>query len=63
MKKSSAILTASMKRLHGDEAILVVRNTVPGHGNPDNDNWEERYTAIRGYIVHTRVVRAHTCHR
>lgn len=43
MKISSAILTASMDRLHGHDAILVVRNTVPGHGNPDNDDWGERY--------------------
>lgn len=28
---SSEELTASMKRLHGDDAILVVRNTTPGH--------------------------------
>lgn len=25
-------LTASMKRLHGDDALLIVRNTPPGHG-------------------------------
>ena len=31
MKVSSVSLTALMKRLHGDNAILVVRNTVPGH--------------------------------
>lgn len=30
MTTSSASLTASMKRLHGDNAILMVRNTVPG---------------------------------
>ena len=31
MDTSSEELTASMKRLHGDDAILVVRNTAPGH--------------------------------
>lgn len=31
MNKASEELTASMKRLHGDDAILVVRNTTPGH--------------------------------
>lgn len=31
MKTASAFLSASMKALHGDDAILVVRNTVPGH--------------------------------
>ncbi|CAM9571411.1 unnamed protein product [Ectocarpus sp. 8 AP-2014] len=32
MKSASESLTSSMRRLHGDNAILVVRNTVPGHG-------------------------------
>ncbi|CAN0404931.1 unnamed protein product [Ectocarpus fasciculatus] len=32
MKNASESLTSSMRRLHGDNAILVVRNTVPGHG-------------------------------
>ncbi|CAB1096144.1 unnamed protein product [Ectocarpus sp. CCAP 1310/34] len=32
MKNASESLTTSMRRLHGDNAILVVRNTVPGHG-------------------------------
>lgn len=31
MSDSSEELTASMKRLHGDDAILIVRNTTPGH--------------------------------
>eukprot|EP00903_Cladosiphon_okamuranus_P016384 g15109.t1 len=42
MANSSAILAASMDRLHGNNAILVVRNTVPGHGDPENDNWGTR---------------------
>lgn len=33
MEVASNTLTTSMKRLHGDNAILIVRNTVPGHGN------------------------------
>ena len=33
MTTASAELEASMKRLHGEDAILVVRNTSPGHGN------------------------------
>ncbi|CAN0163866.1 unnamed protein product, partial [Hapterophycus canaliculatus] len=33
MSQASSTLTASMRRLHGDEAILVVRNTPPGHWN------------------------------
>ncbi|CAN0336237.1 unnamed protein product, partial [Ectocarpus sp. 12 AP-2014] len=32
MMNASESLTSSMRRLHGDNAILVVRNTVPGHG-------------------------------
>lgn len=32
MRNASAFLTPAMERLHGDDAILVVRNTVPGHG-------------------------------
>ncbi|CBN79344.1 conserved unknown protein [Ectocarpus siliculosus] len=32
IKTAGESLTASMRRLHGDNAILVVRNTVPGHG-------------------------------
>ncbi|CAN0128968.1 unnamed protein product [Ectocarpus fasciculatus] len=32
IKTASEFLTASMRRLHGDNAILMVRNTVPGHG-------------------------------
>jgi len=35
MKNSSEDLSASMRRLHGDDAILVVRNTVPGHWECD----------------------------
>lgn len=32
MEAAAKALTSSMKRLHGeDQAILVVRNTVPGH--------------------------------
>lgn len=31
MKLASHALAGSMKRLHGDDAILVVRNTPPGH--------------------------------
>ena len=38
MKNSSEDLSASMRRLHGDDAILVVRNTVPGHWGCD-DRW------------------------
>ncbi|CAM9165023.1 unnamed protein product [Hapterophycus canaliculatus] len=33
MKAASASLEASMRRLHGENAILVVRNTPPGHGH------------------------------
>lgn len=33
MEAASTSLEASMRRLHGDDAILVVRNTPPGHGN------------------------------
>lgn len=33
MAAASTSLEASMKRLHGEDAILVVRNTPPGHGN------------------------------
>jgi len=33
MAAASTSLEASMKRLHGEDAILVVRNTSPGHGN------------------------------
>ncbi len=33
MSDASASLTESMRRLHGDDAILVVRNTSPGHWN------------------------------
>lgn len=32
MRQASRFLSASMERLHGDKAILIVRNTVPGHG-------------------------------
>ncbi|CAN0037514.1 unnamed protein product [Ectocarpus fasciculatus] len=32
METASKELTASMKRLHGDDALLIVRNTPPGHG-------------------------------
>ncbi|CAB1104360.1 unnamed protein product [Ectocarpus sp. CCAP 1310/34] len=39
MKNASEILTSSMRRLHGDNAILVVRNTVPGHGE-SYERWE-----------------------
>ena len=44
MEVSSANLTASMRSLHGDNAVLVVRNTVPGH-------WgcEERYGLNQGF--------------
>ncbi|CAN0117528.1 unnamed protein product, partial [Ectocarpus sp. 8 AP-2014] len=31
MNATSAVLTASMTRLHGENAILVIRNTSPGH--------------------------------
>ncbi|CAM9961222.1 unnamed protein product, partial [Scytosiphon promiscuus] len=31
MATASKVLTASMKRLHGGKAILMVRNTLPGH--------------------------------
>lgn len=31
MVEASKALAASMRRLHGDDAILVVRNTSPGH--------------------------------
>lgn len=33
MSMAAATLTESMTRLHGDDAILVVRNTSPGHWN------------------------------
>ncbi|CAN0425103.1 unnamed protein product [Ectocarpus sp. 12 AP-2014] len=32
METASKEITASMKRLHGDDALLIVRNTPPGHG-------------------------------
>lgn len=38
MKNASEDLSASMRRLHGDDAVLVVRNTVPGHWGCD-DRW------------------------
>lgn len=31
MVTAAEALTSSMKRLHGNKAVLVVRNTVPGH--------------------------------
>eukprot|EP00903_Cladosiphon_okamuranus_P011478 g10810.t1 len=31
METASETIGAAMKRLHGDRAVLVVRNTVPGH--------------------------------
>lgn len=31
MRDASQKVTASMERLHGDKATLIVRNTVPGH--------------------------------
>lgn len=31
MEAASDTIGAAMKRLHGDRALLVVRNTVPGH--------------------------------
>lgn len=40
MRNASTSLAASMERLHGDEAIMIVRNTVPGHGKS-----YERYIA------------------
>lgn len=33
MRNASHKLTSSMRRLHGEDAILVVRNTVPGHSD------------------------------
>lgn len=40
MEASAKALTSSMKRLHGeDKAILVVRNTVPGHWGC-TERWE-----------------------
>lgn len=33
MEAASTSLEASMRRLHGDDAVLIVRNTPPGHGN------------------------------
>lgn len=33
MSNASSALTASMRRLHGYDALLVVRNTTPGHWN------------------------------
>lgn len=33
MSEAAASLTESMRRLHGDDAVLVVRNTSPGHWN------------------------------
>lgn len=33
MRAVSESLTASMTRLHGNESILIARNTVPGHWN------------------------------
>lgn len=35
MRVAGANLTASMRRLHGEDAILIVRNTVPGHWGCD----------------------------
>ena len=32
MTNASTFLAASMERLHGEKAVLVARNTVPGHG-------------------------------
>lgn len=31
MSTAAKTLSSSMRRLHGDKAIMVVRNTVPGH--------------------------------
>lgn len=31
MEAASKALTASMKRIHGEDAIMIVRNTPPGH--------------------------------
>lgn len=39
MNVTSEALSASMKRLHGDDAILVARNTVPGHWGC-TERWE-----------------------
>eukprot|EP00903_Cladosiphon_okamuranus_P017591 g16203.t1 len=33
MRNASTSLSVSMERLHGATAILIVRNTSPGHGN------------------------------
>lgn len=33
MTAAATVLSTSMKRIHGEGAILVVRNTVPGHWN------------------------------
>lgn len=33
MLKSSSIVAERMRRLHGEDALLVFRNTIPGHPN------------------------------
>ncbi|CAN0273303.1 unnamed protein product [Pylaiella littoralis] len=43
MTAASKALTASMKRLHGESAILMVRNSVPGH-------WECRERMFEGPV-------------
>lgn len=35
MRKAALVLTESMRRWHGQNATLVVRNTVPGHWDCD----------------------------
>lgn len=33
MSTAAEVLSSSMKRIHGGDAVFVVRNTVPGHWN------------------------------
>jgi len=40
MSTAAEVLTSSMKRIHGDDALLVVRNTVPGHWNC-SERWSQ----------------------
>lgn len=54
MKSASESLTSAMRRLHGDNAILVVRNIVPGHGQ-SFDRWETFQEGDVGYSLPRRL--------
>lgn len=41
-------ITASMKRLHGDDDVILVRNSVPGH---TECNERYRYAGFGGYAL------------